>query len=44
MPKPKRRKAEPTDANRDGVDEKRLVGRNDKGQYDKRPRPLSKHK
>lgn len=43
MAKPKPRRAEPTDVDRDGTDEKRLVGRDDKGQYDKRPRPLVKN-
>ena len=35
------RKREPTDADRDGVTEERLVGRDDKGQLDSRPRPLA---
>lgn len=42
MAKPKPRRAEPTDSDRDGEREKRLVGRDRKGQYDKRSRPLVK--
>ena len=34
-----KRQREPQDTNRDAKDEKRLVGRDDKGQYDKRSRP-----
>ena len=35
------RKRESTDANRDGKTEKRLVGRDEKGRYDNRDRPLA---
>jgi len=35
-----KRKREPQDTNRDGKKETRLVGRDGKGGYDKRPRPL----
>ena len=35
------RKREPTDADRDGKKEERLIGRDEDGKWDHRPRPLA---
>ena len=35
-----RRRREPTDVDRNGRDEERLVGRDEKGRYDRRERPV----
>ncbi len=44
MAKQTRRRREPQDPDRDGQTEERLVGRDDRGRYDERPRPKAPKK